>query len=127
MSREIKFRFFFDGMMHPVSGLHFGMDGSPALIKHREVDVWIESHDCSLMQFTGLYDRNGVEIYENDVLSDSAGNIVTVEIIGSCVCGCYTLVEKRYNAPLLFPEHFERLGNIHEHPTLLTSTHEGEE
>ena len=60
MSREIKFRTFFNGMMS--KPFKFGEcvcfpDGSASVGKNFD-----------LMQFIGLHDANGVEIYEGDIV-----------------------------------------------------------
>ena len=69
--REIKFRAWVDGKMIPVSNLD--MDSDEPLVNGDDLNrfpcAWIEEPNA-LMQYTGLKDRNGVEIYEGDILRD---------------------------------------------------------
>lgn len=73
-----------------------------------------------LLQFTGLKDKNGNEIFENDLIRDDAGYLWEVRF-GS---GEFYLLSKEKN---IRPDRriFERLkyleiiGNIYEHPELV--------
>lgn len=79
--------------------------------------------DIILMQFTGLHDKNGKEIYEGDVWrTDFMKGVVVFED------GCFTFRAHQQPYSLTARDHniqaeeFEIIGNIHEHPTLLTKT-----
>ena len=115
MSREIKFRawdkkrsimdfgyftpsdFWGDGQMHE----------SPIKDFEPEDFVW--------MQYTGLKDKNGKEIYEGDVIEDSIGNTVVIFKDGAFridIAFYPTLGDYNYSCSVL--------GNIYENPELLT-------
>jgi hypothetical protein len=69
--------------------------------------------DFILMQFTGLHDKNGKEIYEGDIVGSSWGyphskvGIVDFENIIYAKHEC------------VIPDDLEVIGNIYEHPELL--------
>lgn len=66
--REIKFRAWSKGgkKMYPVNELaHPTKTGFDTIGIE---DTWMEGDEYELMQYTGLKDKNGVEIYEGDIL-----------------------------------------------------------
>jgi uncharacterized phage protein (TIGR01671 family) len=81
----------------------------------------------SLMQFTGLKDAKGKEIYEGDILAHQQGNYapVIIEVYWSEKAGALMLRDKHQrwsewlnDSPL--DESCEVIGNIYENPDLLT-------
>lgn len=112
MSRGIKFRAW-DGKRMVTPYCITGEDGR-WFNDHRNFVYWI-SHHGPLMQFTGLADRNGVEIYEGDYTKDIGGNVGVIEWSQE-ECGWLWINE--YEAQCPFGE-CEVIGNIYEHPHLL--------
>ncbi len=78
----------------------------------------LEWGNCELMQFTGLKDKNGKEIYEGDIVRNEHGVLFTVEWHSHK----YVLRYAGYgafNTEIRMKEKLEVIGNIHENPELL--------
>ena len=117
--REIKFRTFY----------------KDENILYRDVDISseclpIDDENVVIMQYTGLKDKNGVEIYEGDILAGCNGSI---NGFGKR-WGNYSIYFKdgKFNVPLWGTlEHqdsthwVEVIGNIYENPELLHVKDEG--
>ena len=130
-------------MMFSDNGDFIVYDGQPRLNEYGDM---IGMYRCSeLMQFTGLYDKNNVPIYEGDIVTHSTlrgngfgGSEITELILGPVIFvnGTY-LVESVLDTrdgpitPTLssiissfIPEKYscEIVGNIHQTPELLEGT-----
>ena len=123
--REIKFRAWDKkfSMMHyefNVFSNGFKVPSNPTMIEHLGVDDFIvrwDSDRAVLMQYTGLKDKNGKEIYEGDIVKADYG------------LGCRH--GKPYAEEVVFEEFFylkaecrisdniEVIGNIYENEDLL--------
>lgn len=87
-----------------------------------------EVKPATVGQYTGLRDRNGVEIYEGDVLADElAGDQLFFKVVfedgrfkGERLPGNYA---NGYLDPMSFHAYY-RVGNIHEPKTVEANQHE---
>ena len=82
--------------------------------------------NVKLMQFTGLLDKNGKEIYEGDLISMTKDKTPTAQIIYDYSGFKYKWIDKITKIIRTPKEHifmnnhlFEVIGNIHENPELL--------
>lgn len=106
MGREIKFRAFVEN----TDGKYMAIQGTPDL-ETLESFMHHYGDQKLLMQFTGLKDKNGIEIYEGDVIYIAGEGKVLVEF------PFFDLYERVYCGESNDIENI--LGNIHDNPELL--------
>ena len=140
MKREIKFRAWhltksimaevewlrWDGTIHVNYKVGESKDGF--FFGGNNVGADWQRDDYELMQFTGLKDKNGKEIYESDILklqyplNYGYGGIHNKEIIVtiSFESGCFWFTGEGYtDCNWHFYNEYEVIGNIYENPELL--------
>ena len=118
MKREIKFRAFTHGEMLPVLLIDFVND-SFYVLPESELEGGTQQEIFGLeklMQYTGLKDVNGKEIYEGDIVSHGTFTN-TIKYFKSAFC----LYDEQRDEYFIFhqPEDTEVIGNIYENPELL--------
>ncbi len=155
--REIRFRAWdslHNKMLTDISSMRFGHNPTGSNVEqvygynpHIEATSdagWVALNSLAVMQYTGLKDKKGVEIYEGDILSDDSqserhgGRIATIVVSYNSSVGAFTYGTtnpsqggKWYNffnikpARGLVPsENCKVIGNIYENPELLESSND---
>jgi uncharacterized phage protein (TIGR01671 family) len=132
MSREIKFRAWNEEQkqMALVSSLHSSMNIHVSYQKGEEKKGyffggnWVgadwNKDNAILMQFTGSKDKNGVEIYEGDILRHNKYRTTKdVEWVDGCGFQCYIDCDDEFDDLMGYiPKMIEVIGNIHENKDL---------
>ena len=114
--RDIKFRAWDKFGETMITSDELLVANSPYL-KHSLIDT----KKLKLMQFTGFQDRNGVEIYEGDLIEKDDDKFVRCGVV-SFIHGCWMVASKsgeRYFNLHWYLSQAEVIGNIHQHPELL--------
>jgi uncharacterized phage protein (TIGR01671 family) len=117
--RQIKFRAFVKKDKAMVSDVRIG----------NSLNECFKSDGVVFMQFTGLLDVNGVEIYEGDILKDNSiskdryefGEFVygVIEFVKSGFCEVYRHSDGRVYHEDIDGVHYVVVGNIYQNPELL--------
>ena len=125
--REIKFRAWdkkAKEMIYLTGFKYFGRNGIQIFYNYEDDGIAARSlneKDIEIMQYTGLKDKNGVEIYEGDIFKAIDGSLFKVSYdeeeliyIVNCIVEDYSWNISRFKI-----EEFEVIGNIYENPELL--------
>lgn len=136
--REIKFRAWVkeDGLMvYPNGSTGYCMicNGDGFFVVYQD-EEWIKNNEFVIMQYTGLKDKNGKEIYDGDIvrLQDGHKSFYVVEWHDTHSCWIFRYIDnqKEYYHFEYIERNFGRkkgiantevIGNIHANPELLNA------
>jgi len=129
--REIKFRAWdkADKVMRVAEEIDFVNKTGGLIVRYEREDldmIEINPSDHVLMQFTGLLDCNGVEVFEGDIVEvDDRGQmkrgLVEYFDVGFSCLTPSTGAEVAFRLDLFSIAVGEVVGNVHEHPELLAT------
>lgn len=124
MSKEIKYRAWdkLNNRMVKVWGISFKAWKDDEInfvtVEYDDGTYQLSGTDVELLQFTGLLDKNGKEIYESDILFYQYEDIPYEYVKWDVDSGGWTTSENGLMAQDL-TDNAEILGNIYENPELL--------
>ena len=125
MNREIKFRAWDKEnkkMKYNITGIEYGNGAGNINGIFIDGDIY-EIEKIELMQYTGLHDKNGKEIYEGDIVEyrDSRGQHTEKVIFekGCFYAGMHWGSSTRVAPKLINPRITEVIGNEFDNPELL--------
>lgn len=126
MNREIKFRIWDieNKEMLEVQELDFEPTfyGGRIAIRPDQYNDYFDTEDMILMQYTGLHDKNGKEIYEGDIVGDNKIKWIVKWNKNRMGFSLYPTTEQLYDEMPINVENklgFKILGNIYDNPELL--------
>lgn len=134
MSREIKFRAWIKSLNIMAEVLTIDFEAEQVLLKGYKRDTWATFNQVILTQYTGLKDKNDVEIYEGDIVkrthlfNGGYGETHTGEVVYDKEYARYVISRpQKHIKPktedlrhtLSDRSTYEVIGNIYEHQHLL--------
>ena len=119
--REIKFRSWDNHLkfMVDIKSYSISLDGQ--IFFNNNGDIHNQTNKLILMQFTGLKDKNGKEIYEGDIVKDEVGTVIKV-ILQPGSFG-FDYMNGRVDVCGI-GKFCEIIGNIYENPELMEKSNE---
>lgn len=119
--REIKFRAWDDRKSCWIEDFLISQYGG-ICVNGDDSFVSMYGYEPKLMQYTGLKDKNGVEIYEGDILHPVVENDKTYNIVAEIDLS--KIGGSNLTHWIVWPEDNEIVGNIYENPDLPREDHD---
>ena len=115
-------------IMCPVARISFGDDGAALTILVEPAPsedfyrALVDGESGILMQFTGLTDKNGKELYEGDIVqtysSKMKNGVFQIKYLERGFCMSQNEDDTSIDCPWFYE--FEVIGNIYQNPELIT-------